>query len=85
MYRYLLFYYNHYYPHGGMEDCVLKTNNLDDLEKFIHANYEDDYYQGTISYYDALEDKTMFANMEEYINENWFSRWRFIGWEENDE
>lgn len=82
MYRYLLFYYDNYYPHGGMEDCVLKTNNYDDLEQFIHTNYEDDYFQGTISYYDAVEDKTWRADMEDYENENYFTRWRFVRWEE---
>lgn len=82
MYRYLLFFCNHYYPSGGMEDCVFKTNNFDDLEQFIHSNYEDDYYQGTISYYDALEDKTWYADMEYYENEDYFTRWRFIEWEE---
>lgn len=83
MYRYFLFFYSDYYPCGGMEDCVLKTNNFDDLEQFIHANYEDDYYQGTISYYNALEDKTWYADMELYENEDHFDRWRFLGWEEN--
>jgi hypothetical protein len=82
MYRYFLFYYDTYYPHGGMEDCVLKTNNFDDLEQFIHENYEDDYFQGTISYYDDLEDKTWYADMEDYDDENYFSRWRFLGWTE---
>ena len=82
MYRYFLFYYDHYYPAGGMNDCVLKTNNFDDLEQFIHTNYEDDYLYGTISYYDALEDKAMYAVMEEYTNEDYFTRHRFAGWEE---
>lgn len=82
MYRYLLFFYPYYYPHGGMADCVLKTNNFDDLEQFIHANYEDDYYQGAISCYDTLEDKTWYADMEDYDNEDYCPRWRFLGWEE---
>ena len=82
MYRYYLFFYNDYYPHGGMRDCELKTNNFDDLEQFIHANYEDNYYMATISYYDALEDKTWYADMEDYLNEDHFARWRFKGWEE---
>lgn len=82
MYRYFLFFYYDYYPHGGMEDCVLMTNNFDDLEQCIHANYEDDYYMATISYYDAAEDKTMYADMEYYETEDYFTRWRFVGWEE---
>lgn len=82
MYRYLLFYYDDYYPRGGMEDCVLTTNNFDDLEKFIHNNYEYDWYQGSIAYYDSIEDKYVYANMEDYYNEDNFLRLRFVGWEE---
>ena len=84
MYRYFLFFYYDYYPYGGMEDCVLKTNNFDDLEQYIHDNYEDDYYQGTISYYDALEDTTMYADMENYDNEDYLTRWRFLRWTEEN-
>lgn len=83
MYRYLLFYYDHYYPHGGMEDCVLKTNNFADLEKHVLDNLFDDYwYQSTISYYDAVEDKTWFAIFESYDDENYETQYRFAGWEE---
>ena len=82
MYRYLLFYYDDYYPCGGMEDCVFKTNSLDELEQFIHDNYENDYFQGSISHYDTFKDKTWYANMENYRNEDHFPRWRFIGWED---
>ena len=83
MYRYLLFYYDDFYPYGGMEDCVLKTTLFEELEKFIHENYEGDYYAGTISYYDTVEDKTMYANMEVYDNKDFVPRLRFLGWEEN--
>ena len=83
MYRYLLFYYNDYYPSGGMDDCVLKTNNFDDLEQFIHKEYEDDYFQGTIHYYDAVKDRIVFAKMEKYKTEDYFIRWKFTGWKEN--
>jgi hypothetical protein len=85
MYRYFLFYYDHYYPCGGMNDCVFKTDDFDDLEQFIHANYEDDYLYGTISYYDVLEDKTMYAVMDEYTNEYHLIRFRFAGWEEDED
>ena len=50
MHRYYLFFYYDYYPRGGMRDCVLKTNNFDDLEKLIHEKYEDDWRIGTIAY-----------------------------------
>ena len=83
MYRYLLFFYYDYYPCGGMKDCVLKTNNFDELEKFIHENYENDWYMGTITYYDAIEDKHIYADMEIYEDEYYCDKWRFLGWKEN--
>ena len=83
MYRYFLFYCPYYYPDGGMEDCILKTNNLDDIEPFLRTTYKDDHYLCTISYYDALEDKTFYACLEEYENEDHMTRWRILGWEEN--
>ena len=83
MYRYLLFFYYDYYPHGGMEDCVLKTNNFDDLDKYINENLIGDYwYQNTISYYDFVEDKTWFADIEECYDENYLTQYKFAGWEE---
>ena len=81
MYRYYLFFYDDYYPHGGMEDCVLKTNNFDDLEQHIRQNYESVWYMGTIAYYDAAEDKYMHADFE--LDED--EVWRFVGWEEEDD
>lgn len=80
MYRYLLFCYNDYYPCGGMEDCMLRTNNHNELEQYIHENYEDDYFQGSIHYYDVLENKTVYAELEIYENEDHFDRTRFVGW-----
>ncbi len=64
MYRYYLFFYQDYYPLGGMEDCVFKTNNYDDLVPFINDRYYEDWYLGTIAYYDAVEDKYFEAIME---------------------
>lgn len=83
MYRYLLFYYDHYYPHGGMNDCVLKTNNFVDIEQYIHDNYEDDYLMGTISCYDTIEDKVYIAEMILYANEYYLPKHKFAGWKEN--
>lgn len=86
MYRYFLFYYYDYYPNGGMEDCVLKTNNFNDLEKCIDENLVDEYwYQSTISYYDAIEDKIYFANFEEYYDVNGSTQYKFAGWEEDED
>lgn len=83
MYRYLLFYYYHYYPHGGMEDCVLKTNNFVELEQYIHDNYEDEYLFGTISCYDIVEDKAYTAEMIEYFDQHFLTKHKFAGWKEN--
>ena len=85
MYRYLLFYYYDFYPEGGMEDCVLKTNNFDDLEKHVKENLIGDYwFQSTISYYDFVEDKTFFASIEEYEDQNFLTYYKLTGWEENE-
>ena len=55
MYRYYLFLYYSYYPHGGMNDCVLKTNDFNDLKRFV---LEDDSDCENIQYYDSVTDKT---------------------------
>lgn len=81
MYRYLLFHCDWYYPVGGMNDCVLKTNNFDDLVPFINENYYDTLMDG-IHYYDTVEDKHMRAVMLQYENEDCFTRQRFIRWED---
>ena len=41
MYRYYLFQCDTYYPSGGMYDCKLKTNNLEDLIPFINKHYSE--------------------------------------------
>ena len=82
MYEYLLFYYDDYYPHGGMEDCVLKTNSYVDMMQYIYEHYDGEYYQGTISYYDTFEDKIRYADIEEYYDENYFTKFRFVKWED---
>ncbi len=81
MYRYFLFHCDIYYPSGGMRDCVLKTNNFDELVPFINEHYNDNLLD-FIHYYDTVEDKCMRAIIEEYENENHFTRQRFCGWEE---
>lgn len=84
MYRYYLFFYSDYYPCGGMEDCVFKTNSFDDIEKFIHDTDEDDWFMGTIAYYDTMEDKYFVSYMEMYEDEYHFDRWRISEWEEKE-
>ena len=81
MYRYLLFHCYDYYPGGGMRDCVLKTNNFDELVPFINEHYDDTFFDG-IHYYDAVEDKVGYAVMERYENADFFSRQRFVCWKD---
>jgi hypothetical protein len=81
MYRYLLFYCPIYYPGGGMRDCEFKTDNLDELEPFININYKDELW-GHIHYYDVVENKVYKAVMEDYVDENFYTRQRFVKWEE---
>lgn len=81
MYRYLLFYCPDYYPGGGMRDCDLKTNNIEELIPFINTNYDDDF-MSHIHYYDTVEDKVYYAVMETYENEEYYTRQRFVKWEE---
>lgn len=83
MYRYLLFFYQDYYPYGGMEDCVLKTNNYDDLVPYINAHYGEDWYLGTIAYYDFVEDKYFEAIMEQR-RDNTDDSYEFSLWEEKE-
>lgn len=56
MYRYLLFTYPGYYPTGGMEDCILKSNSFDEIKQFIKENrvhvFHDNLYV-----YDIKENK----------------------------
>ncbi len=80
MYRYLLFFYYDFYPEGGMNDCVLKTNNFNDMEKYINENLSENWYLGTISYYDTAEDKTWDADMR--FDEIGYIGY-FVGWEES--
>lgn len=43
MYKYLVFCYSEFYPDGGMNDCKLKTNDLNKVEEFLSDNKEEDY------------------------------------------
>ena len=81
MYRYYLFFYENYYPSGGMEDCVLKTNNFDELMPFIKELHSRDWQYGTVAYYDALEDKYFTADIDYNFDTR---KWEFLGWEEDE-
>lgn len=82
MYRYLLFFCPRYYPAGGMWDCDLKTNNIDELESFINLHYKDELWCN-IHYYDVVENKVYTAVIEDYLDEAYYTRSRFVRWEEN--
>lgn len=83
MYRYLLFYYDHFYPAGGMNDCILKTNDYNDLEKIIREKYDGDFFVGTIAYYDAVEDKYFIADMKFVKDKDYFDVYEFCRWKES--
>ena len=83
MYRYLLFCCLDYYPDGGMGDCVLKTNNYDELVPFIIENYTNDKWCD-IHYYDTVEDKAMYALMDEVYEGDCFNRREFDHWSESE-
>ena len=82
MYRYLLFFYQDYYPCGGMEDCVLKTNNYNDLVPFINEHYHQDWYLGTIAFYDTFTDKYYEADMKPCGDDIAYGPYEFSLWED---
>lgn len=79
MYRYFLFHYYDYYPSGGMHDCALKANNIDEFIAYINNNVD---LFSNFHYYDATEDKVMYAKMEKYEDKDYFMRQRFLEWSE---
>lgn len=88
MFRYLVFAYSDYYPRGGMEDCILKTNNFEEINPFIEdyiQNHDLDFDE--MHYYDCEEDKTYEAEFELYnslesINKKKrFTNWSIVEWQ----
>ena len=84
MYRYFLFCCEDYYPSGGMEDCVLKTNDLNEMARYIDENYSDDIHI-SLHYYDIVEDKIMYALRDEFYEDNCFERQKFVCWSKDRE
>jgi hypothetical protein len=62
-----------------MKDCDLKTNNKDELVPFINKHYADNL-MSSIHYYDAVEDKIWYALMDEYQDEEGYTRQKFLAW-----
>lgn len=63
MEKYLLFSYLCYYPTGGMGDCILVTENLEELNSFAteyikNQGYADDFME----YYDCKNNERYMAD-----------------------
>lgn len=73
MYRYLLFAYDFFYPCGGMDDCVLRTDCKEDLINKIN-NFKCEKLRYGFSYdlfyiYDTIANKNYSSNSEDEILE----------------
>lgn len=84
MYRYLLFKHYDYYPYGGMNDCVFKSNDLWELTDFVKRNCEikDDFREFYMHYYDTQTDKIFVAQFSIIECQNRPISIFFEGWEE---
>ncbi len=86
MEKYLLFAYDSYYPDGGMNDCILVANSIEELNsyvlKYIEENDRDFDY---IHYYDCQTGKTYEAEFEDEIYDHVFRKKKFAGWNLHDE
>ena len=76
MEKYLLFAYADYYPCGGMEDCVLVANSIEELNLFI-PQYIKEYGWCTdnMHYYDCQTGRTYEAEFDEGTNNKKFVKW----------
>lgn len=88
MYRYFLFQYLDYYPYGGMNDCIFKTNDLEELTNFVKNKFSEEIVlcSDEIHFYDAHTDKmyiAQFVIIREYEGQN-FKRY-FVKWLEETE
>ena len=62
MEKYLLFAYADYYPCGGMEDCVLVANSIEELNLFIPQYIkEHGWCTDNMHYYDCQTGRTYEA------------------------
>lgn len=79
MEKYLLFAYREYYPSGGMDDCILVANSIEELNsyalKYIEENSNDFDY---MHYYDCQTGRTYEAEFDDEINS--FSKKKFVAW-----
>ena len=76
MEKYLLFAYMDYYPCGGMEDCVLVANSIEELNSFIPQYLKDQAWcTDNMHYYDCQTGKTYIAEFNEELNNKQFVQW----------
>lgn len=76
--RYLLFAYLEYYPTGGMNDCIFKTNDIGELNSYAKEYAEKEIFYDYMDYYDCQTGETYEAEIEEHDGnpEKKFVRWR---------
>lgn len=63
MTRYFVFAYKMYYPKGGIRDCVLKTDDIQHVEREVECLQENtDHIERPdfIHVYDGLKDETIY-------------------------
>ena len=58
-FRYLMFAYDTDCPNGGMEDCLIKTNDLEEIKNYIGENQFDFEF---FEIYDVLEDTNILVD-----------------------
>lgn len=63
MNRYYVFKYDSYYPNGGMNDCLLRTNDREEAVK--KATTERDENFSHVSVWDVVEEKYIELPEEE--------------------
>lgn len=67
-FRYLVFGFLEYYPGGGMEDCKLKTNEIETVKAFLKSwSVEVDDYEN-VHVYDAEKDELIYK--ARYVDED---------------
>lgn len=59
--RYLVFEIPHFYPAGGMNDCVTKTLSLNDAVSFVFGKINEDPLSLTdYQIYDIIKDEIVY-------------------------
>ncbi len=63
MNRYLLFSFQCYYPSGGMDDCILVSESLEELNEYAKKCVGDRYYSDDfLEYYDCQNNELYRAD-----------------------